>query len=30
MWIDPATVPPRKPSFVATVSSWMLPRWFVR
>jgi hypothetical protein len=25
MWIEPATVPPRKPSFVAVASSWMLP-----
>ncbi len=24
-WIDPATVPPRKPSRVARASSWMLP-----
>ncbi len=25
MWIEPATVPPRKPSRVAVASSWMLP-----
>src|SRR5438105_10348925 len=25
MWIEPAMVPPRKPSFWAVASSWMLP-----
>ncbi len=29
MWIEPATVPPRKPSFCAVASSWMLPRWLI-
>ena len=26
MWIDPATVPPRKPSLAAVASSWIEPR----
>src|SRR5437879_4142689 len=25
MWIEPATVPPRKPSFEAVASSWIEP-----